>query len=841
MLISFNWLKEHCDLPAGLTPVELGDKFKLAVVEVEKIVSEGENLENIVVGKVVSAVKHSNADKLKVCKVDAGGELVQVVCGGSNVTEGILVAFAPVGAKVRWHGEGDLVELTEATIRGEKSYGMICASTEIGLGEKFPLKDEKEILDLTFLKLKAGTPLKTALKLNDAVLEIDNKSLSHRPDLWGHFGLAREAAALFNRQLKELSAKGGPASGGKIKPGKSVSLSVKVEDTKLCPRYLAVALTGIKVAPSPDWLQSRLLAVGINPINNIVDITNYVMLDLGQPMHAFDISKIKYQKSKIAITVRPAQSGETFVALDKKEYKLTENDLVITDGERSVAIAGVMGGLDSGVTDTTETIIFESANFNPVAVRKTSTRLNLRSDSAQRFEKSLDPNLCEIALQKAVAMTLAICPGASVASKVIDEKHFSLFTGPLLMPKNIFEKKLGVVIPPKRIKEILEKLGFVVTEKKDELSVKIPTWRATKDIQIAEDIVEEVGRIYGFSNILGTLPTFPITPASLTPVQKLQRLVKDVLVRELGYSEMYNYAFVSGAQINNLGDDIKKYLELDNPLSKEKPYLRRNLLPNLLENAAKNLPNREVVKIFEVGKVFRPDVAGERTEKNSNELLPRQDTWLTGLYASKGQSTPFFEARRVLESLTSVGHLILQTIAPDKVQPWEHSGRLALVKAGESVVGVISELNPAVSTAYGIDTRVVMITLNLTELANNLEKCQKNVLYKSASIYPEVERDVAFVVDTKIVHADVVSALSEIDPLIKAVELFDVYVGKSLGGGVSPLLPEEGARGRWEKKSMAYRLTLLNSERTLESKEVDVVMDKAEKMLVKKFEAEMRK
>ncbi|OGH87542.1 MAG: phenylalanine--tRNA ligase subunit beta [Candidatus Magasanikbacteria bacterium RIFOXYC2_FULL_42_28] len=817
MLISYNWLKEHCDLPAGLTPAELGDKFKLAVVEVEKIVSEGENLENIVVGKVVSAEKHPNADKLKVCKVDAGGELVQVVCGGSNVAEGMLVAFAPIGAKVRWHGEGDLVELTEATIRGEKSYGMICASTEIGLGEKFPLKDEKEILDLTFLKLKVGTHLKTALKLNDAVLEIDNKSLSHRPDLWGHLGLAREAAALFSRQLKELKL-------GKIKPGKSVSLSVKVEDTKLCPRYLAVALAGIKVAPSPDWLQSRLLTVGINPINNIVDITNYVMLDLGQPMHAFDASRIAVIPTKVGISVRLAKSGETIVALDKKEYKLTENDLVIATAERPIAIAGVMGALNSGVTDATETIIFESANFNPVSVRKTSTRLNLRSDSAQRFEKSLDPNLCEIALQKAVAMTLEICPGASVASKVIDEKHFSLFTGPLLMPKNIFEKKLGVVIPPKRIKEILEKLGFVVTEKKDELSVKIPTWRATKDIAIAEDIVEEVGRIYGFSNIPGTLPTFPITPASLTPVQKLQRTVKDVLVRELGYSEMYNYSFVSAEQIVRSGDNVANYLELDNPISKEKPFLRRNLLLNLMENLERNINSAEVIKLFEIGKIFQPEEAGPRADSNGDELLPRQDTWLGAVNVEKKNDTPFWEARRVAEIITRELGVTVKFVPGETLSmaPYQHPGRTAWIYAGDSLVGRVWELHPKVAANFNFPYRVGVCGFNLNILADKQREAR---IFKPLSLYPEVKRDVAFVVYTKIVHVEVEKALAGIDPLVKGVELFDVYTGKNLGAG---------------KKSMAYRLTLLNSERTLESKEVDVVMDKATKMLVENFGAEMR-
>ncbi|MBI4993204.1 MAG: hypothetical protein HZC26_03675 [Candidatus Magasanikbacteria bacterium] len=349
MLISFNWLRQYIDLPNSLTPEELALKLTMSTVEVEKVERQGKDLDNIVVGLVKKVTKHPDADKLKVCEVDVGpsairqaqgsGHFVQVVCGGSNVREGMLVAFGKVGAQVRWHGDGDLVELKPAKIRGVESFGMICASTEIGLGNRFPLKDEKEILDLTHLtpachatqgvagrpahspskgEGNVGTPLAEVLGLDDVIFEIDNKSLSNRPDLWGHYGIAREVAALFKKELVVYPIKKTKKQDTNKLQITNYKLQIDIEDKKLCPRYMAAAIEGIKVAPSPDWLQKKLLAVGLRPINNIVDITNFIMLDLGQPMHAFGAYRIENPKSKIrnsklTITVRRAEEGERFV------------------------------------------------------------------------------------------------------------------------------------------------------------------------------------------------------------------------------------------------------------------------------------------------------------------------------------------------------------------------------------------------------------------------------------------------------------------------------------------------------------------------------------------------
>ncbi|MFA6547598.1 MAG: phenylalanine--tRNA ligase subunit beta [Candidatus Magasanikbacteria bacterium] len=815
MLISYNWLKQYINLPDSVSAQEVGDKLKNAVVEVEKVEAQGADLDKIVVGKVTSVQKHPNADKLNICTVEFGEKFpAQVVCGGSNVVEGMLVAFAPLGAKVRWHGEGELVELKKAKIRDIESYGMICASTEIGLGAMYPLKSEKEILDLTDKNLKVGMPLAEALGLNDAIFEIDNKSLSNRPDLWGHYGIAREVAVLYNRDLKNYETK-------KIGSGKGFKLKVEVQDKKSCPRYMAVAVENVVIAPSPAWLQNALVAIGLRPINNIVDITNFVMMDLGQPMHAFDAKNIDGK-----IIVRNAQNNEKFITLDEREHILNENDLVIADDQKAIALAGVMGGLQSGVEDNTNTVIFESANFDSSTVRKTSVRLGLRTDSAQRFEKSLDPNMCEQALCKAVELTLQLCPEAKVASPVSDVKSFSLPVGPIDVPKNIFEKKLGVVIPEKDILNTLTRLGFEVKAKKDIYKITIPTWRATRDVGIAEDIVEEVLRFYGYENIVSALPSMPITPPEKNHLRALEHTVGDVLVKNLAYTETYNYSFVSEQQILALGDDLKKYIELDNPLSKERPYLRRNLLPNLMENVKNNIADTAEVKIFEIGKVFSTNENGLRANANGDELLPGQDSWLAGVYVAKKVETPYWQAVSVLENIFAELKTRYEILPPDKAMAWEHPSRLGLVSVKGKTVGVVCEINPLTANNLGIDQRVGVLQLNLSALSDILEVQNFQSHYKHTSIYPEVVRDLAFLVKKEISHREIKEALKNIDPLLKKVELFDVYEGKNIGEGY---------------KSMAYHLTLGSDDRTLTTAEVDTAFVKAQEKLKKQFDVEVRK
>lgn len=809
MLISYNWLKKYVNLSDSISAEEVAARLKAATVEVEKIEIQGKNLEHIVVGKVVSAEKHPNADKLQVCKVDIGSEQLQIVCGGSNVVAGMQVALAKVGAKVQWHGEGDLIELKPTTIRNVDSFGMICASTEIGLGELFPLKEEKEILDLSAIKAKPGMPLVQALALHDVVFEIDNKSLSNRPDLWGHYGIAREVAVLFNKHLKEYSV-------AKIKPGKEISVKVEVQDSKLCPRYMAVAISGVHVGLSPEWLKKSLMAVGLRSINNIVDITNYVMMDLGQPLHAFDAAKVADTK----IIVRPASDGEEFVTLDNEKRKLDSSMLMIADSEKSLAVAGVMGGLGSGITDGTNTIIIESANFNPASIRSTSTKLGLRSDASARFEKSLDPNLPALALQKAVELVLQVCPGAKVASKVIDESKFNLKQGPISLGINFLEKKIGIKLPAKEVVKILEQLGFTLKVKGEEFLVRIPSWRATKDISIAEDLVEEIIRVYGYDKIPAVLPSFVIIPPEINYLRKLENSIKDTMAQGLSFTEAYNYSFVSTAQINKIGDDIKNYIELDNPLSKEKPYLRRCLLLNLLENLESNQAGKQSLQLFEVGKVYRSEEPGMRVEPSGGALLPGQDTWLTAVSLEK-KGDAFWNVRKVVEALAQS---VLSGVSLVKSDTGiaQHPSRSANVLLSGQVIGSVYELHPMIASNFGLEGKVGVVKLNLSAIVG-MSVAEKR--YVPVPLFPSSERDVAIIVKKNIAHQDILAAVTAADPLLQSVELFDVYEGATVGA---------------ENKSMAYRFVYRNNDRTLVAEEVDKAHQIIINLLKEKFNAEIR-
>ncbi len=831
MKLSKKWLQEFVFLPDSLKDEDLAKELSLRTVEVEGIEKQSVPFDHMVVGVIDAVEKHPNADKLKVCQVNVGNEVLQIVCGGSNVEEKMKVIVGKIGAKVRWHGEGDVIELQKVAIRGVDSFGMICASDEVGLAHMFPKKDEKEIVDISSSKVKAGTSLSEFLHLSDTIFEVDNKSLSNRPDLWGHYGMAREISALYRKKLHEYKI-------SEIKPGSEMKLDVRVEDKQLCPRYMAVAISGITIGPSSEKIQKRLQAVGIRPINNIVDITNYVMLELGQPTHAFDASKLAMSNGQLAIdnkqitnnnkqvniVVRRAQNGEKFFTLDGKEQTLNSNMLMITNGKENLAIAGIMGGQGSGISDTTTTIIFESANFQGTNIRTTSTTLGLRTDSSVRFEKGLDPTVTQIALQRLVELTLEVCPQAKVMSSVVDESTVKPQKRVIEISEELIFKKIGVNIDQKRIIQILENLGFSVEiirgssrqAQKKMLLVTVPSFRY-KDISLQEDLIEEISRLYGYENIPATMPFFAITPPLQNRLKEVERRIKEILAFECGFTESYNYSFESPEWLERLQVDMSLHLELENPIAKDRPLIRRSLITNLLANVESNLHRYESVKIFETGRVYKIEGAGERVQPKSDELLPRQDVYLGMVFSEKNQKVPFFQMSSVLKTLfdrLSVEYEIKtendghgQTILS-----FAHPGRKAYIFVNQKWVGTLAELHPHIQKNVGIDQRVAFIQLNISSLVENLIE---KVSYSPLSLFPSVKRDIAFVISRTTSHAHVVECLKKIDPLIHDVELFDVYEGEKLGTGV---------------KSMAYHIVYA-SDRTLTSEEVDKVHAKVVKAI----------
>ena len=811
MKYSFDWLSEYLELPPAVHVQDVADKLLTHTVEVEEVITPGESLQNIVVGKVTNVKKHENADSLNVCQVDVGDETLQVVCGGSNVREGMKVAMGKIGAKVRWHGEGELVELVKAKIRGEVSFGMICASDEIGLGDVFQKKEEKEILDLSHLDATVGTPLVDALGLKDSIIDVDNKSMTHRPDLWGHYGMARDAAAALSVPLKPYGIAALPEDGEN-----TVGVDIKTDN---CRRASFIKVDNVTVADSPDWLKARLAAVGLRPINNIVDITNYVMYDLGQPMHAHDTSKL----DKPEMTIRQAKKGEKFTALvEEKEYELTDEDIVISSGKTVVALAGVMGSKESDIDASTTSVVLEAANFDAMSVRRTGTRHGLRSDASTRFEKSLDPELTVLALSKAVDLLKQCCPEATVSSALADAYPAPYEVAPISIRHDFLIKKVGADISPENVVDTLERLGFGVAEQGGEYTVTVPSWRATKDVSIKEDIVEEVARMYGYNNIDVNLPAASIEVPPENHLRDLEIQVKRELALTHAASEVYSYSFVSPEWITKTGERVEDYIELDNPVAKDRPYVRRYLVTNLLQMASDNLHRYDGVKLFEIGKVFRKDETGLTETPETKETLPGQDLYLAIVVAEKGNDTPFMRAKHMaLETLASAG--IHATCEQDSTNhALVHPGRHAKIMAGGEVIGHIGEVHPAKMEELDLPHRTAIVEVNLEKA---LTRKTTESSYKPLPQYPGVERDIAFVIDSDVQHADVLAKLETASPLIARVSLFDVYQGEHVPEG---------------KKSMAYRIMYRSDKETLKAKDVDTEHEKVREMLQKKFGAEVR-
>ncbi|MFT7639644.1 MAG: phenylalanyl-tRNA synthetase beta chain, partial [Pirellulaceae bacterium] len=543
MKLSLEWIKDYVDLPAELGPTELGHDLTMATVEVEDVVVFADILNKVVVGVIKEIKSHPDADQLSVCSVDVGtSELQDIVCGGSNVAAGMKVAVALVGSKVKWHGEGDLVELKPTKIRGVQSDGMICASTEIGLGNIFPLKGEKEILDISQFEIAAGQPLVDALDLNDVILDIDNKSLTNRPDLWGHYGVARELAALYNLKLKPLPTFSFDDTG---------NLTVEIESEKKCRRYSATQINGVEVEESPFWLRSRLARVGQRPINLLVDLTNYVMFSLGQPCHAFDSTRVNG-----TISVRDSKPGERIELLDGNELELTKEDLLIADGESSLALAGVMGGARCSVFPDTKNIILEFAHFEAIGIRRTASRC-VRTESSTRFEKSLDPAMVSSGVAMFIDLLKSIQKDAEVTAHV-DAFPLPVEPQPIVVTTEFLHWRLGKAIEEEKIIALFQRLGFSVSADSGTLTVTPPTWRSTGDVSLAEDLVEEVARLYGYEEFEFVAPEVALEGAIDQPRYQTLRNIKRFLANNAGMYEVMNYPWVHERFLKATGFDKDK-------------------------------------------------------------------------------------------------------------------------------------------------------------------------------------------------------------------------------------------------------------------------------------------
>lgn len=794
LLASYSWLKEYIKTHASAA--DFARELSLKSMSVESISDLREKYQNIVVGVIESIEPHPNANKLRLAKTSIGSKVVTIVCGGSNIAVSQKVAVALVGSKVRWHGEGDLMTLEPAVIRGVESEGMICAANEIGF-EALPQVDG-EIWDLTEVtNAKAGTPLIEALDLDDVIFDVE--ITTNRPDAMGMIGLAREGAASIDAEFTPPSLTAIP------EPKTRLPLTISVKDTRHCSRYMAIALTGVKVKPSPFWLQKRLMMAGKKPINNIVDITNYVLLEYAQPMHAFDYDAIAGNE----IVVRQAENGERLIVLDGTDCELANNHLIIADKERPLAIAGIMGGKESGVTEQTQTIVFETATFDAVSIRKTARDVNVHSDSKLLFEKGLSMMSPEQALQRAVELTLEIA-GGEVATDVLDYQAHSY--RPLVFPfaPERVQRVLGVTIEESKQISILERLGFGVEKNEHQYNVTIPFWR-DHDIESGVDFTEEIARMYGYHHMPSTIPASPIPVTSRDTSLEVEDTLR-LMLAGFGYTELYGYSFVDAKDLALYGIAESEALAILNPLSSDLSHMRPSLMPSLLRTIAQNQGERREEKVFELARVYLPQKGD----------LPKEESRLVvAEYGKASAEHAYRSLKGVMQSIADESGLALRFDRELDEKHW-HKTRSSAIYLENEHVATLGEISKEDAESFGLKVSVFALSINLTVLTPHLKSRRR---YTPIPVFPPVTRDVAFVLSERTTFDEVVACLFEECSILSEIALKEVYRGKGI---------EQG------KKSLTLSLTFRSDEKTLSGEEIEEVMKQLLKRLEKTLHAQIR-
>lgn len=812
MKLSLSWIKDYVKIPEDMDLKKLAYDLTMSTVEVEDLEYLAKRFEKMVVGVIEKVEPHPNADKLRVCTVDIGeDECKQIVCGGINLQEGMRVAVSCPGAMVRWHGEGEPVMIKNSKLRGVESYGMICASDEIGLGDLFPAEQEAEILDLSAFEVPAGTSLADALDMNDVLLEIDNKSMTNRPDLWGHYGIAREIAALYDLPLME------------IKPYQAdvkSNFQVEIADPGRCPRYIGVEMSGVQVKPSPYQMQNRIWKAGMRPINALVDITNYVMLVTGNPTHAFDADNITDH-----IVVRHAAEGEKLVLLNEHELTLCPDDLVITDSEGPVALAGVMGGAKDSILPKTRRVILEVANFESTGVRRTALRYDNRTEASSRYEKAVDPERCDQALALSMQYFQELYPELTVTG-FCDQYVKKLERAQIDVSLIWLAKRLGKSLSNEVIQKKLELLGFTVQIDGDNMHVIAPTWRSTGDISIKDDVMEEVARLYGYDNFEATAFTTSFEGAINQKDQDLIRHIKEYLAIRCGMQEVYTYPWMSDVFVNAVLQSTEGVLRLSTPPAPDLSYIRSSLLPNLCEAVVKNERYFHDFSIFEEAEVFFD--RNYTSSYDETESLPEQKRHIGAAFASsvKDVTRLFREAKGVLESMPRYTHMESFNFRKEEKPVWADSIVWLNLFRGEEKIGDMGLLAKKVSMDCGIKNLSVMLfELDATKLVPLKSRTNK---FTHLAEYPETDYDISMLFDSNTAWADmyeVIMGAKKASALVKEASFVDEYRGKQIPDG---------------KKSVTIRLTIGGTEKTLTSQEIESAANQVMKKLGKKLGAELR-
>jgi phenylalanyl-tRNA synthetase beta chain len=798
--ISLNWLKEYIDLE-GISSEDIVHKLTMSGLEVEEVIDQNKLFEKFVIGFVVDKEKHPNADRLSVCKVSDGSESFQVICGAPNVERGQKVVFAPIGTLIP---NGNF-EIKKAKIRGVESYGMICAEDELGLSE-----DHSGIMVLD-ADSKEGTPITKALGLNDVIMEI--AVTPNRPDALSHIGVARDLAALFNKKLK-IPEQNFDESDVDI----NTLASIEIEDELNCPRYSSRVVTDIKIEESPDWLKHRIKSIGLRPINNIVDITNFVMHECGQPLHAFDLDRLNGKK----IIIKSTKTKTKFTTLDSKERELTRGTLMICDAEKDVAIAGVMGGENSEIYADTKNVLIESAYFNPSSIRKTSKHLQLSTDASYRFERGTDPGNTMYAAER-TAQLLKEIAGGKIAKGSIDVYPKKIKELVLKLRLSRVSKLLGFDVSKENTISILTDLGFKNDEiSDDELKVKVPTFRP--DVEREVDLIEEIARIFGYDNI-PTIPKISIPLGAKQDESSFTDHLKEY-ANSLGLFEMIN----NPLQPESLAKLTGRAILVSNPQSMDMAYLRTSLLSGALSVVSRNLNKGEKnLELFEIGNVFNL-YEGKNTVNSFDDYVEEEKFIfvLTGKktereWYSDEKDYDFFELKGLVN--TFIEKISLDNVLNDSYYATSNSiyDYYFTKNIKNRVIGFGGKVKSSVLEQFDIDQDVFCFELNLGKLKEiAVPEKSFNELLK----YPKVIRDFAFIFDKAIKFEEVNNLIQKKgSKLLKDVKVFDIFESKDLGK---------------DKKSMAFQLEYFDEERTLTEEEVEKDFSNLIKLVSREFNANLR-
>ena len=786
MFLSMNWISDFVDL-SGLDKLALINKFSLSTAEVEnEIFFKGSDISGIVAARIKEVLPHPDSKKLHLLKVDAGdGKLTDVVCGAPNVKEGMVTAFAKVGAHI-----GD-IEITPRELAGYTSFGMCCSEKELGISD-----NHEGIMEITD-DIPLGTDLKDFYEIDDIVFEVDNKSLTNRPDLWGHYGIAREFAAISGRELKPLDAE--DTAHYSALP----QLDLKIEDP-LCRRYSCMSVKNITRKISPVNMRIRLFYCGMRAINFLADLTNYIMLEMGQPMHAFDSRKID------KIRIKRFEKPFKFTTLDGVERNIDENTLMICNDNTPVAIAGIMGGLDSEIVDDTDSLTLESATFDAASIRKSTVRLSHRTDASMRYEKSLDPEMTVPAIGRFLKLMHDADRGAEVISSLTDEYAAPFDKVELSFDKAFVDRYTGIEIDNERIVKTLKSLGFGVENSGDDFKVSVPSFRATKDVTIKADIIEEITRIYGYDNFEVNTALAPLYPVRPETEKTVEDRIKDILVKSFDMHELHSYVWQYYDEYKSLGIEIEDNIKLINATNPNIETLRRSIVPTQLCQVSKNTDYSDGFAVFEIGRIF-DGVDGNNMCRESKKLA------VTLFDRKKTAEELYLKLRDILAVLTDdIKHTSLSFKAAEAAHSYEHPKNLNTVICAGSEIGIMGVVHPSVMKKLSKKGAAVFAEIDIARFAD-IEDAGIN--YSEPSRFPEMEIDISFV---SAVFAPIGEAIKKAGcEWIKNVKLIDTY---------------EDENG----KSITVRIYFSHPERTLTKEEVMKVVDgivetlRAEGIMMKK-------